>query len=219
MITYQNMTPSQTFEERIVSVVNTGIDATATKIVCVTNGNLLRYKTDTNANFESRIVSVANTGIDTTATKVLVITDGNLLRYKTDTNANFEERIVSIANTGIDATSSKILCVTNGNLLRYKSLIPIVTRIYSGNFSTATTSETIIFNLPSGIKFEDIIAIDFKAYYNTALSSWNIGICWAQDFDNTIYFGSNTSTTFKMYRKSSRMTSAPYKITIQYFAS
>ena len=45
MITYQNMTPSQTFEERIVSVVNTGIDATATKVVCVTNANLLRYKT------------------------------------------------------------------------------------------------------------------------------------------------------------------------------
>ena len=80
MITYQNMTPSQTSEDRIVSVVNTGIDTTATKLVCVTNGNLLRYKTDTNANFESRIVSVANTGIDTTATKVLVITDGNLLQ-------------------------------------------------------------------------------------------------------------------------------------------
>ena len=137
----------------------------------------------------------------------------------------FEERIVSVVNTGIDATATKIVCVTSGNLLRYKSLIPIVTRIYSGVFSTATTSETIIFNLPAGIHFEDIIAIDFKAYYNTGLSSWNIGICWAQDFDNTIYFGSNsgdnpsTATTFKMYRKSSRMTSAPYKITIQYFSS
>ena len=137
----------------------------------------------------------------------------------------FEERIVSVINTDIDATATKVVCVTNGNLLRYKTLIPIVTRIYSGNFSTSTTSETIIFNLPLGIKFEDIIAIDFKAYYNTALSSWNIGICWAQDFDNTIYFGSNsgdnpsTATNFKMYRKSSRMTSAPYKITIQYFAS
>ena len=137
----------------------------------------------------------------------------------------FEERIVSVINTGIDVTATKIVCVTNNNLLRYKSLIPIVTRIYSGIFSTATTSETIIFNLPSGIKFEDIIAFDFKAYYNTALSSWNIGICWAGDFDSTIYFASNsgdnpsTATTFKMYRKSSRMTSAPYKITIQYFAS
>ena len=132
-----------------------------------------------------------------------------------------EERIVSTINTGIDATA---VCVTNGNLLRYKSLSPdIITRIYSGIFSTATTAETIIFNLPSGIKFEDIIAFDFKAYYNTALSSWNIGICWAQDFDSTIYFGSNsgdnpsTATNFKMYRKSSRMTSAPYKITIQYY--
>ena len=137
----------------------------------------------------------------------------------------FEERIVTVINTGIDATATKIVVVTNGNLLRYKTLIPIVTRIYSGTFSTATTSETIIFNLPSGIKFEDIIAIDFKAYYNTALSSWNIGICWAMDFDNTIYFASNsgenpsTATNFKMYRKSARMTSAPYKITIQYFAS
>ena len=137
----------------------------------------------------------------------------------------FEERIVSVINTGIDATATKIVVVTNGNLLRYKTLIPIVTRIYSGIFSTATTAETLLFNLPSGINFEDIIAIDFKAYYNTALSSWNIGICWAQDFDNTIYFGSNsgdnpsTATNFKMYRKSSRMTSAPYKITIQYYAS
>ena len=135
----------------------------------------------------------------------------------------FEERIVSVINTGIEPTATKVVCVTNGNLLRYKTLIPIVTRIYSGTFSTATTAETIIFNLPSGINFEDIIAIDFKAYYNTALSSWNIGICWAQDFDSTIYFGSNsgdnpsTATNFKMYRKSSRMTSAPYKITIQYY--
>ena len=134
----------------------------------------------------------------------------------------FEERIVSVVNTGIDATATKIVCVTNGNLLRYKSLIPIVTRIYTGTFNIATTSETLLFNLPSGINFEDIIAIDFKAYYNTALSSWNIGTCWAQDFDNTIYFASNsgdnpsTATNFKMYRKSSRMTSAPYKITIQY---
>ena len=134
----------------------------------------------------------------------------------------FEERIVSVVNTGIDTTATKIVVVTNGNLLRYKSLIPIVTRIYTGTFSISTTAETLLFNLPSGIKFEDVIAFDFKAYYNTALSSWNIGICWAQDFDNTIYFGSNsgdnpsTATNFKMYRKSSRMTSAPYKITIQY---
>ena len=137
----------------------------------------------------------------------------------------FEERIVSVINTGIEPTANKVVCITNGNLLRYKTLIPIITRIYSGIFSTATTAETLLFNLPSGIIFEDIIGIDFKAYYNTALSSWNIGICWAQDFDSTIYFGSNSgdnpssSTTFKMYRKSSRMTNAPYKITIQYYAS
>ena len=42
MITYTNMTPSQTLEDRIVSTINAGVDATATKIVCVTDGNLLR---------------------------------------------------------------------------------------------------------------------------------------------------------------------------------
>jgi len=137
-----------------------------------------------------------------------------------------EERIVAIANNNIDSTATKIVCVTNGNLLRYKLILPtITTRIYTGVFSTATTAETIILNLPSGIIFEDIITFDFKAYYNTALSTWNIGVCWALDFDNTIYFASNsgadnptTSTTFKMYRKSSRMTNAPYRLTIQYYA-
>ena len=83
MITYTNMTPSQTLEDRIVSTINTTVDATATKLVCVTNGNLLRYKSDTNANFESRIVSVVNTAIDPTATKIVCVTNGNLLRYKT----------------------------------------------------------------------------------------------------------------------------------------
>ena len=58
-----------------------------------------------------------------------------------------EERIVSTINTGTDATASKIVCITNGNLLRYKTLSPdIITRIYNGIFSTATTAETIIFN-------------------------------------------------------------------------
>ena len=52
-----------------------------------------------------------------------------------------EERIVSTINTGTDATASKIVCITDGNLLRYKTLIPIITRIYSGIFSTATTAE------------------------------------------------------------------------------
>ncbi len=134
-----------------------------------------------------------------------------------------EERIVSVVNTGVDATATKVVCVTNSNLLRYKTILPsITTRIYTGTFSNATTAETLLFNLPIGLKFEDIIAFDFKAYYNTALSSWNIGVCWAQDFDSTIYFGSNspdnpsTATNFKMYRKSSRMTNAPYKLLIQY---
>ena len=68
----------------------------------------------------------------------------------------FEERIVSVINTDIDVTATKVVCVTNGNLLRYKTLIPIITRIYSGIFSTATTAETLLFNLPLGIQFEDI---------------------------------------------------------------
>ena len=57
MITYTAMTPSQTLEDRIVSTINTTVDGTAKKLVCVTNGNLLRYKSDTNANFESRIIT------------------------------------------------------------------------------------------------------------------------------------------------------------------
>ena len=61
------MTPSQTFEERIVSVINTNIDATATKIVCVTNGNLLRYKT-----LLPQIVTQVYTGTFNTASNELI---------------------------------------------------------------------------------------------------------------------------------------------------
>ena len=36
MITTINLTPAPTLEERIVSVVNTGADNNATKILCIT---------------------------------------------------------------------------------------------------------------------------------------------------------------------------------------
>ena len=151
MITYTNMTPSQTLEQRIVSVINTGIDTTATKIVCVTNNNLLRYKT-----FTSQIVSLTYTGI----------------------------------------------------------------------FNTNLASEILAFNLPTGIKYEDLLNIYFRAYYDTSLNTYyKNGFCWASDQESTVYFANgssdnpSTSTTFKIYRRSVRMANAPFKITIQYFAS
>ena len=67
MITYTNMTPSQTLEQRIVSVINTNIDATATKVVCVTNGDLLRYKT-----LLPQIVTQVYTGTFNTASNELI---------------------------------------------------------------------------------------------------------------------------------------------------
>ena len=70
MITYTAMTPSQTFEERIVSVINTGIEPTATKVVCITNGNLLRYKTLPQAT----IVSFTYSGVFSSATTNEIIT-------------------------------------------------------------------------------------------------------------------------------------------------
>ena len=148
MITYQNMTPSQTFEERIVSVVNTSIDATATKLVCVTNGNLLRYKT-------------------------------------------LPQQSISLT--------------------------------YTGTFNTNLASEIVSFNLPTGVKYEDILNIYFRAYYDTSLNTYfKNGICWASDQESTVYFANgtsdnpSTSTTFKIYRRSVRMANAPFKITIQY---
>ena len=228
MITYQNMTPSQTLEERIVSTINTGTDATASKLVCITNGNLLRYKSDTNLNFEERIVSIANTGIDATATKILCMTNGNSLRYKSDTNTTFENRIVSIINTigfGPDTTSTKMVCITDGNLLRYRTLSPnILTTVYSGIFNS-TTAETVILTLPIGIKFEFLLSINILSYYNTvANASWNAGLCWAGDHDATVFYAANSAdnpssaTTFRMYRRTGRMASAPYRLTIQYYS-
>ena len=265
MITYQNMTPSQTledrivaiplvlpddqtatkimcinstnklryktdtnayFESRIVSVANTGIDTTAVKVLVITAGNLLRYKSDTNATFEERIVSTINTSVDSTATKLVCVTNGNLLRYKSDTNANFESRIVSIIQTvgyGVDTTSTKMVCVTDGNLLRYRTLSPsILTTVYSGVFNS-TTGETVILTLPTGIKFEFLLSINILSYYNTvANASWNAGLCWAGDHDATVFYASNsadnpsTATTFRMYRRTARMASSPYKLTITY---
>ena len=189
MITYTNMTASQTLEDRIISTINTSVDATATKLVCVTNGNLLRYKSDTNANFESRIVSIIQT-----------------------------------VGYGNDTTSTKMVCVTDGNLLRYRTLSPIIlTTVYSGVFNSSTGNETVILTLSTGIKFEFLLSINILSYYNTvANASWNAGLCWANDHDQTVYFASNSAdnpssaTTFRMYRKTGRMASSPYKLTITY---
>ena len=137
----------------------------------------------------------------------------------------FEQRIVSVANTGSDSTATKIVCITNGNLLRYKNDTPntIVSLTYSGTFNSNTTNEIISFNLPTGIKYEDILNLYFRAYYDTSLNSnWKNGVCWASDQDSTIYFANgssdnpSSSLTFKIFRRTTRMSNAPFKITIQY---
>ena len=138
----------------------------------------------------------------------------------------FEERIVSVINTGIATTSTKIVVVTNGNLLRYKTLLPqVTTQVYTGTFNSAS-NELITLSLPSGLFFEFILNISFKAYYNTQFNlNWVNGITWTEDHDNTILFGGSgggnpsTSTTFRMNRKGTRLASAPYKVIIMYFAS
>ena len=137
-----------------------------------------------------------------------------------------EERIVSTINTGTDATASKLVCITNGNLLRYKTLLPnIITTVYSGIFNSSTGNETVILTLPIGVKFEFLIGINILSYYNTvANASWNAGLCWAGDHDQTVYFAANSAdnpssaTTFRMYRRTGRMASAPYRLTIQYYS-
>jgi hypothetical protein len=137
----------------------------------------------------------------------------------------FEQRIVSVANTGSDSTATKVVCITNGDLLRYKILTPntIVSLTYSGVFNSSTVNEIILFNLPTGIKYEDILNLYFRAYYDTSLNSnFKNGICWASDQDSTIYFANgssdnpSSSLTFKIFRRTNRMTNAPFKITIQY---
>ena len=145
-----------------------------------------------------------------------------------DINATFENRIVSIIQTvgyGADTTSTKMVCVTDGNLLRYRTLSPnILTTVYSGVFNS-TTGETVILTLPVGIKFEFLLSINILSYYNTvANASWNAGLCWAGDHDATVFYAANsvdnpsTATTFRMYRRTARMASAPYKLTITYMS-
>ena len=138
----------------------------------------------------------------------------------------FEQRIVSIVNIASDNNATKILCITYGNLLRYRALPPtIVSYTYSGVFNSSTVNETISFNLPTGLKYEDILNLYFRAYYDTSLNSnFKNGLKWASDQDSTVYFtngtGDNPSTslTFQMYRRTTRMSNAPFKITIQYYA-
>ena len=138
-----------------------------------------------------------------------------------------EERIVSVVNTAADNNATKVVCITNSNLLRYKTITPntIVSLTYSGVFNSNTTNEIISFNLPTGIKYEDILSLYFRAYYDTSLNSnWKNGMCWAIDQDSTIYFANgssdnpSSSLTFKIYRRTTRMSNAPFKITIQYIS-
>ena len=138
----------------------------------------------------------------------------------------FEDRIVSVINTGIEPTATKVVCVTDVNLLRYKTLLPqVTTQVYTGTFNTAS-NELITLSLPSGLFFEFILNISFKAYYNTASNlNWVNGITWTEDHDNTILFGGSgggnpsTSSNFRMSRKGTRLASAPYKVIIMYFVS
>jgi len=138
----------------------------------------------------------------------------------------FEERIVAIplALTD-DSTATKIMCINSTNKLRYKTLLPqIGTTTYTGTFDAQTGSQTITLTLPTGIIFENIINIDFKSFHNTSGNIFNNGICWAPDDGTTVGFGAGSatnpsaSTTFKIFRKTSRMASAPYKIILMYVA-
>ena len=156
-----------------------------------------------------------------------MITNINLTASET-----FEQRIVSVVNTGIDATATKVVCITNSNLLRYKTMTPSITSYtYTGVFNPSMASELITLVLPIGIKYEDILNINLRAYYDTNLNTYfKNGTCWANDQENTVYFasGSNdnpsSSLTFnnvyllKMYRRANRMPNAPYRLTIQYYA-
>ena len=138
----------------------------------------------------------------------------------------FEERIVAIplALTD-DQTATKIMCINATNKLRYKTLLPqIATEVYNGTFNTAP-NQTITLTLPSGLIFENIINIDFKSFYNTAATIYANGICWAPDDGTQIGYGAgnstnpSTATTFRMFRKTNRMASAPYKLILMYVAS
>ena len=138
----------------------------------------------------------------------------------------FEERIVAIPLTlPADQTATKIMCINSTNKLRYKTLLPqIATAIYTGIFDAAN-NQTITLTLPSGLIFENIINIDFKAFYNTAATVYPNGICWAPDDGTQIGYGAgnalnpSTATTFRMFRKTNRMASAPYKLILMYVAS
>ena len=143
-----------------------------------------------------------------------------------------EERIVAIANNNIDNTATKVVCVTNSDLLRYKTLPPSITSYtYTGVFNPSMASEIITLVLPTGVKYEDILNINLRAYYDTNLNTYfKNGVCWANDQESTVYFASgsndNPSTSptfnnvylFKMYRRANRMPNAPYRLTIQYYA-
>ena len=94
MITTINLTASPTLEERIVAIANNNIDSTATKIVCVTNGNLLRYKT------LSPISSTVYTGTfdATTGGQTLILTLPNGIKFEYIVGFNFLCYYNTVAN-------------------------------------------------------------------------------------------------------------------------
>ncbi len=93
------MQPSQTFEERIVSVANTGIDNTATKIVCITNGNLLRYKT-----LSPNILTTIYTGVfDSTSGQTVNLTLPIGIKFEFIIGFNFVSYYNTVANASWNA--------------------------------------------------------------------------------------------------------------------
>lgn len=109
-----------------------------------------------------------------------------------------------------------------GQLSKQLLPAPAVSKVvYTGTFN-GTGNQTITLTLPIGIIFENLTNIQMMAYYDTSGTNWNNGICWAVDFENTVYFAANSSTnpsnggTFHCNRRTNRMQNAPYKITIQY---
>lgn len=150
-----------------------------------------------------------------------------MISYNTYTpSKTLEERIVDIANSNSsNQNAEKILAIDVQNHIHYKILPPIIKyQIITGIFSSATTNETIIVSLAPNVIFEDILNINFSAYYNTSSNSYyNAGVCWSGDSDSVVTFYSNSinsnpsiNNQMRIYRRTSRMANAPYKIIISY---
>ena len=99
MITYTAMTPSQTLEDRIVSTINTTVDATATKLVCVTNGNLLRYKT-----LSPIILTTVYSGVfNSTTAETVILTLPIGIKFEFLLSINILSYYNTVANTSWNA--------------------------------------------------------------------------------------------------------------------